>query len=253
MNKWKYALGATVAALILAIVILAIPLQMDLLVSKFVSNADILLLDPGHGGVDGGAEGANGVNEKDINLAIAFNIKRLAEADGWTVVMTREEDKGLYPEKNRQSIRSLKTADLLERKRIIEETNPLLAVSIHLNSFKQDPSVRGAQTFYPGANAEQHIIDESKLLAEKIQEKLVEGIADGTDRKALKKTDALIFKNPPVPIVIVECGFLSNREEEKLLTEESYQQKLAECIYRGIMEYTGKQGLEPIPILDNRA
>ncbi|NLY71432.1 MAG: hypothetical protein GX076_07130 [Clostridiales bacterium] len=253
MNKSKYALAATIAALILAIVVLVIPLQVGILVNQFVSANDILLLDPGHGGIDGGAKGVSGVCEKDINLAIAFNIKRLAEADGWTVVMTREEDKGLYPEKNRQTIRSLKTADLLERKRIIEETKPLLAVSIHLNSFKQDPSVRGAQTFYPGANAEQHIIEESKLLAEKIQENLVKGIADGTDRKALKKTDALIFKNPPVPIVIVECGFLSNREEEKLLTQESYQQKLAECIYKGIMEYTGKQGSEPIQILDNRA
>ena len=79
-----------------------------------------------------------------------------------------------------------KDNDLLERKRIIEETNPLLAVSIHLNSFKQDPSVRGAQTFYPGANAEQHIIDESKLLAEKYKKSLLRNSRQHR-QKALKK------------------------------------------------------------------
>lgn len=252
-KKWRWAFGMAFVALIMAVVILMVPLQLEVLVSKFVTEQDVLLLDPGHGGIDGGAAGASGVTEKDINLAIAFNIKEMAEADGWTVVMTREEDIGLYPEKDKQNIRSLKTADLLERKRIIAETNPLLAVSIHLNSFKQDTSVRGAQTFYPGCTAEQAITDESKLLAEKIQENLIEGIADGTDREALSKRDAMIFKNPSVPIVIVECGFLSNREEETLLKDESYQRKLAECIYNGIMEYSDREGANSVQIIDNKA
>ncbi|NLT48805.1 MAG: N-acetylmuramoyl-L-alanine amidase [Clostridiales bacterium] len=250
MKRWKWAIRAVATLLILAIAILITPVHIEIMAFRSLTKADVLLLDPGHGGIDGGAEGG-GVCEKHINLSIAQKIRQMAEADGWTVVMTREEDKGLYPEKDRQSIRSLKTEDLLARRKIIEELKPLVAVSIHLNSFKQDPGVRGAQTFYPGSG-DQEILDASKLLAETIQANLVEGLSDGTDRAALSKRDVLLFKNPVVPIVIVECGFLSNGEEAALLSQESYQRKVAECIYRGIMKYTGKEGRDPLQIIDNR-
>lgn len=250
-RRWKFAFGMAFVALIMAIVILLVPIQLDLLAAQLVTKSDVILLDPGHGGIDGGAESSTGMSEKDINLAIALHIRELAEADGWSVVMTREEDKGLYPEKDRQSIRSLKTEDLLARKEIISETDPLLVVSIHLNSFKQDPSVRGAQTFYP-TDGDQNIIDESKRLAEVIQSNLVEGLDDGTDREALAKRDVLLFKNPVAPIVIVECGFLSNRSEAELLMQKDYQRKLADCIYEGILEYTGREFKTPMQILDNR-
>lgn len=251
-NRWRIAFGLAFASIVIVMVALYFPLKIDLMTIHFVTKADVLLLDPGHGGIDGGAEAANGVCEKDINLAIAFAIKELAEADGWTVVMTREEDVGLYPERDRQSIRSLKTADLLERKRIIEKVMPLLAVSIHLNSFKQDTSVHGAQTFYPSGNVDEKILEESKRLAEVIQSNLIEGIADGTDREALAKRDVMLFKNPPVPIAIVECGFLSNWEEANLLAQEPYQRKLAQSIYQGILEYSGKEGVNPLKVIDTR-
>jgi N-acetylmuramoyl-L-alanine amidase len=251
VNGWKWTFGAIVTLLVVAIVILITPIQLEILAVKSLVKADVLLLDPGHGGIDGGAESATGVCEKNINLNIALKIRQMAEGDGWTVVMTREEDVGLYPQKDRQSIRSLKTEDLLARKKIIEEEKPLVAVSIHLNSFKQDPGVRGAQTFYPGSG-DQTIQDQSKLLAEAIQANLVEGLSDGTNRTALAKRDVLLFKNPVVPIAIVECGFLSNREEAALLNQDEYQRKIAECIYRGIMEYTGKEGKPPLQIIDNR-
>ncbi len=251
MNRWKWISGAAVALLVMAIVILITPLPLEIRAIQMVTKQDVLLLDPGHGGIDGGAEGAGGICEKHINLSISLKIRQLAEADGWTVVMTREEDEGLYPKGEKQSIRSLKTEDLLARKKIIEEQMPRVAVSIHLNSFKQDPGVRGAQTFYPGTG-DQGIQDESKLLALAIQSNLVEGLSDGTDRTALSKKDVLLFKNPPAPMVIVECGFLSNSEEAALLNREAYQRKLAECIYRGIMEYTGKEGKPPLEIIDNR-
>jgi N-acetylmuramoyl-L-alanine amidase len=252
-KKWKWPFGFAFVALVMAVVVLMIPLQLDLLTGgKLVMKTDVLLLDPGHGGIDGGAEASNGVCEKDINLAIALKIKELAQADGWKVVMTREEDKGLYPERDRQSIRSLKTEDLIARKKIIAEVKPLVAVSIHLNSFKQDPSVHGAQTFFPIGSGEQSILDESKKLAEMIQASLVAGLDDGTDREALSKRDVMLFKNPVVPIVIVECGFLSNTGEASLLIQETYQRKLAECIYRGIMEHTGREAPSPIQVIDNR-
>lgn len=212
--------------------------------------ADTILIDPGHGGLDGGASSADGTAEKDINLAIAFYIKELAEADGWHVVLTRQKDEGLGGDKG--TIRSQKTADLIARREMIKEVDPAVAVSIHLNSFMQDRSVRGAQAFYPSGPAEQAVLDESKLLAEIIQEKLIEGIADGNDREALVKRDVLMFKNPTVPMVIVECGFLSNPEEANLLEQEEYQRKLAEFIYEGIKSYTGKEPQKPVESVDSR-
>ncbi len=251
MNRWKWFFGAVATLLVIAIVILITPIQLQISAVQSLNKADVLLLDPGHGGIDGGAESAGGVSEKNINLYIALLIREMAEVDGWTVIMTRDEDKGLYSEKDRQSIRSLKTEDLLARKKIIEEKKPLMTVSIHLNSFKQDPGVRGAQTFYP-ADGEQDVLDQSKLLAETIQANLIEGIADGTNRTALAKGDVLLLKNPSAPIAIVECGFLSNREEASLLNTEAYQREIAKCIYKGIMEYSGKKGKPPLKIIDNR-
>ena len=217
---------------------------------QLITATDVILIDPGHGGMDGGASSDSGTTEKDINLAIAFQIKELAEADGWKVVMTREEDIGLGGSKNK-TIRSQKTADLIARRDMIKDVDPTVAVSIHLNSFKQDRSVRGAQTFYPGSG-DPAVIDESKILAEAIQEQLVTGIDDGTDRTALAKRDALIFKNPTVPMVIIECGFLSNAEEAKLLEQAEYQKKLAKHIYDGIMVYTGREPKTPIKAIDSR-
>lgn len=230
---------------------------------SLVSPTDTIVIDPGHGGMDGGAVGTAGISEKDINLAIGLAIKELAEADGWRVVMTREEDRGLYTGvkndgteqmeiQGKRTIRSLKTEDLKERKRIVEKTEPVMAVSIHLNSFKQDPSVHGAQTFYPSAAQEESVVENSKLLAERIQAQLVEGIDDGTDRVPLGKKDVMLFKNPSVPMVIVECGFLSNRAEEQRLCGQEYQKKIAELIYNGMMEFSGKERRKPLEILDNR-
>lgn len=248
----KKSLKITALAVIAVAVVVAIHPVYDGLIAKvqLITATDVILIDPGHGGMDGGASSDSGTAEKNINLSIAFYIRELAEADGWKVVMTREEDIGLGDIKSK-TIRSQKTADLIARREIIKDVNPTAAVSIHLNSFKQDRSVRGAQTFYPGSG-EQAIIDESKIMAEAIQEQLIAGIGDGTDRAALAKRDALIFKNPTVPMVIVECGFLSNPEESKLLEQEEYQRKLAKCIYEGIMIYTGREPKAPIKAIDSR-
>lgn len=246
--KWKLAL----AILAIAIAFNIRPMYDDMIsrVQK-ITSSDIVLIDPGHGGMDGGAQSAAGVSEKDINLAISLYIKEYAEADGWEVVMTREEDKGLGDSESR-TIRSQKTADLIARREMIKNVNPLVAVSIHLNSFKQDRSVRGAQTFYPTGTGEKSVVDESKKLAEAIQERLISGISDGTDRTALGKRDLLMFRHPTVPMAVVECGFLSNSEEAKLLEQKEYQRKLARCIYEGILLYTGKEPREPLKAIDSR-
>lgn len=197
---------------------------------------EYVIIDPGHGGFDGGATSESGVCEKDINLAIALALRDRLEEIGYDIIMTRDDDISLGKSES-SAIRSRKTADLAERKRIIDEKRPMMTVSIHLNSFKEDKSVRGAQVFYPEAGDDKTVLEQSSILAFSIQNSLKVGINDGTDRTPLGKSDVRILKNPLTPIVIVECGFLSNREEAELLQSADYQQKLADCICEGIIQY----------------
>ena len=183
-----------------------------------------VVIDPGHGGVDGGAEDDDGTPEKNINLNIALKLKQLAENDGWNVIMTREEDTGLYSEQN-STIRSKKTEDLKKRKEIFDSSAADAAVSIHLNSYTADRSVRGAQVFYADGS------EESKMLAECIQDQMK------NRRRAMAKSDVLILQQAKVPTVIAECGFLSNYEESRKLRTDEYQNKLAKNIYSGIKNY----------------
>ena len=250
LSKRKLKWGIAILILMVAMVIAIMPESLVMKVQQ-ITSADIIVIDPGHGGRDGGAESALGIAEKDINLAIALYMKELAEMDGWKVVMTRDKDVGLYREEDR-GIRSLKTQDLLGRKKIIEEVRPLVAVSIHLNSFKQDTSVRGAQTFYPLGKGDDLVLEQSKALAKAIQDKLIQGIDDGTHREALGKKDVLLFKKPVVPMAMVECGFLSNKTEAALLQNEDYQRQLAKYIYEGIMDYSGKEPKVQVEAIDSR-
>jgi N-acetylmuramoyl-L-alanine amidase len=247
MNKLKYIVCLATICFIIA----AVPMYNDVLKSvEKITSADVIVIDPGHGGLDGGAESAGGVSEKNINLAIAKELEALAKADGWNVVMTRDEDISLG-EEAKGSIRSKKTKDLLERKRIISEIKPTATVSIHLNSFKEDRSVHGAQVFYPAGSEKESVISESKRLAEIVQGSLTKGIADGTDRTALSKSGVLILKNPSSPIIIVECGFLSNKAEADLLQSKEYQKKIAACVYEGIMTFSNKEVKKDIKIRDS--
>lgn len=191
-------------------------------------GANVIVIDAGHGGIDGGAVSKNGVKESDINLNIALKLRELAQADGWKVIMTRDSDVGLYS--NSGSVRNKKIEDLVNRRKIIKRTHPDVAISIHLNSFP-DRSCMGAQTFYPPTSSE------SKILAEIIQEKLIKGLEIPKKRTALPKKDVLILKDCIVPITLVECGFLSNDREEALLKQAEYQTKIAQMIYAGVMEY----------------
>ena len=243
---YKRRIKHTVRLIVLLVLMCILPQAGNMLseVSKAFEGTgrdaeDVIVIDPGHGGFDGGAESAKGTAEKDINLAISMRLKEMAEKDGFEVVMTRNTDTALNTS-DAGSIRSKKTSDLIARKEIIDKRQPILAVSIHLNSFKQDTSVHGAQVFYPAGDEEETVIAESKRLAETIRAELIAGMNDGTERIALAKNDVRILKNVKSPTVLVECGFLSNAEEAKNLENADYQQKLAEYIYSGILKYTGK-------------
>ena len=190
------------------------------------TNPDILVIDAGHGGMDGGAVGNEGTMEKDINLKVAMYLKEIAEANGKQVIMTRTEDISLHTTDSAK-VRDQKRSDLENRRQILQNNNTGIFVSIHMNKY-ESADVKGAQVFY--ANN-----DPSRTLANKIQTSLINGLADGNKRVAKPAPSNLyIFKGCNSTAVVVECGFLSCPEEEKLLATEEYQRKLAQCIYDGI-------------------
>lgn len=193
---------------------------------KVSGGKTVVVIDAGHGGVDPGKVGVSGVLEKDINLAIAKKLQSRLEQDGMRVVMTREEDAGLYSE----GATNKKREDMEARVRLISEAKPEFVVSIHQNSFP-DASCKGAQVFYYKDS------EESKKLAEILQKKFPEVLLDGNKRQAKANGDYYLLRKTTCPIVIAECGFLSSSEEEALLASSEYQEKIADVLYQGIKEY----------------
>ncbi|KRQ87262.1 Germination-specific N-acetylmuramoyl-L-alanine amidase precursor [Caloramator mitchellensis] len=196
-----------------------------------VKNNITIIVDAGHGGIDGGAIGNNGTVEKNINLAIAQKLKGYIESHGDTCIMIREVDEGLYSYETR---RGKKAEDLKNRKQIIKENQADLFISIHLNYFPQS-RYYGAQTFYLTGDSK------SEELAKYIQQELINILNRGNNRVAKSSDTYYILKNNGIPSVIVECGFLSNPDEEALLNQEDYQNKIAWAIYCGILDYFGSK------------
>lgn len=190
------------------------------------TDKNLIIIDAGHGGMDGGAVGTTGLLEKDINLKVAKYLCEIAKADGKTVIMTRDSDISLDTSQS-EKVRTQKRSDLENRRKILQENSSGIFVSIHMNKFEQ-PSVKGAQVFYAPN-------DQSRVLAQNIQDSLKEGLNDGNNRIAKEAPSGLyIFKGCTSTAVVVECGFVSNPDEEKLLSGDDYQKKLAECIYKGL-------------------
>lgn len=231
-NKIRYVI--LVGIFVLAV--LAIPGSNDM--KEYVwkaAGSPVVVLDPGHGGIDGGAEGKDGTAEKDINLNIALSLKKMLEKDGVTVIMTRETDKSLG-EDVPGAIRSIKTADLHARKKLIDESDAQLTVSIHLNSFTQDSSVKGAQVFYP-AGGSKSLKKDNKRAAELIQEGLNKSVNTDKKRIAMEKSDVYLLVNNENPIVIVECGFLSNPEDLENLKNKKHQEIISKSLETSIFKY----------------
>ncbi|MCI9639940.1 N-acetylmuramoyl-L-alanine amidase [Anaerovoracaceae bacterium 41-7] len=193
----------------------------------------ILVLDAGHGGMDGGAIGGDGTKEQKINLDIVKALQEEAENYGMQIILTRATEDGLIAEGTEKWT---KVGDLKARKEVIEAASPTLTISIHLNSFPSDSSVHGAQVFYP-KEVETSLMEDSKEIAEKIQESLKEELGDGADRIVLPKSGMYLFRNADHPMILVECGFLSNPEDLGNLKNPTYQQKIAEGIISAVAEY----------------
>ncbi|MCB5558944.1 N-acetylmuramoyl-L-alanine amidase CwlD [Anaerosalibacter bizertensis] len=211
-----------------------------LIISKFVISSlviptylpignKIIGIDPGHGGIDSGASGKSGVSESEINLAIGLKLKRIIEQSGGIVVITRNDNSGLYTEESK-TIKEKKSEDLRNRKKIIDKNNCDIFLTIHLNSFPQS-KYYGAQTFYKEG------CEKSKKLAYIVQDELRNVLDENNKRIPQSKENIYLLREVEVPSILIECGFLSNPDEEKLLQNDKYQEKIAWAIYSGIIRY----------------
>lgn len=190
---------------------------------------DWIVVDVGHGGFDSGKIGVNGELEKDINLQVALKLKKTLEDMGMSVIMTREDDQGLYDE----NASNKKAQDLQRRCDLINQEKPLMTISIHQNSYTS-PEIKGAQVFYYTTSTE------SQKLAEILQKTLIEQVDPQNHREAKANDSYYLLKKTDSVIVIVECGFLSNPQEAEKLSDEEYQQKMADAICTGINKYLGR-------------
>lgn len=185
-----------------------------------------VVIDAGHGGEDPGKVGINGALEKDINLEIALLVKNYLEQNDIRVVMTREDENGL----NDAGASNKKVQDMKRRIAKIEEAAPLLTVSIHQNSYPEE-YVHGAQVFYYNGSRQ------GEELADTIQKQMVK-LLDPDNKRQIKANDSYyLLKKTGTPIVIVECGFLSNQEEAAKLCTPEYQDRTAWAIHMGILQY----------------
>lgn len=180
----------------------------------------IFIIDAGHGGIDGGATSCTGVLESQLNLEIALRLNDLMHLMGRETVMIRSTDKSIYTAGN--SIAAQKVSDLKERVRIVNETENGILVSIHQNIFA-DSKYAGAQVFYAKD-------PDSKEIAGKLQQMLIASLNPGSNRKSKRSDGIYLMEHIERPGILVECGFLSNIEEEAKLRSAGYQQRLCTVI-----------------------
>lgn len=192
-----------------------------------------IVIDPGHGGLDGGASSGD-VVERDITLKIASNLAKQLESKGATVVMTRTKEGDAIaehaPADKFNTIRARKLADLKLRETLVINEKPDVFISVHVNAVPQE-KWRGAQVFYhEGGHAD------GEFLAKAIQASFKENLKN-TDREALAISGVYLLKKSPVPSVLVETGFISNDEERELLIKPDYQEKIASSVVEGIRAF----------------
>ncbi len=190
-----------------------------------VADTDVILIDAGHGGADGGASAADGTVEKDLNLQVAYPLHDLLTVMGYRTAMTRTTDEMIYTEGT--TLRERKVSDMNNRLAMVEQAR--LTVSIHQNKFSQT-QYDGTQVFYAPSN------EESLLLAENVREQVVTLLQPNNTRELKKATsDIYLLHRATRPMILVECGFLSNTAELEKLKTETYRQQLALAIAAGVI------------------
>ena len=228
----KHSAWQTLMGILLLLIVCVVSWEAGTLAAVENRQADmreekpLVVIDAGHGGFDPGKVGIDGQLEKDINLSIAKKLKAYLEASDVNVVMTRDTDTGLYQSGDSHK----KVSDMRRRCDIINEARPDLVVSIHQNSYHQE-EINGGQVFYYKTS------QNGKRLAEILQERFDYVLGEANRRVAKANDNYYLLLHVKEPIVIVECGFLSNRKEAKALESEDYQDRMAWTIHMGVMEY----------------
>ena len=191
------------------------------------TDAPCILIDPGHGGADGGASAPDGTLEKELNLAVSLPLRDLLTVMGYTVRMTRTTDVMLNTEG--ETLRERKVSDIHNRLAMSEEAD--LTVSIHQNNFTQ-PQYYGTQIFYSGNT------EESRVLADSVREQVI-GLLQPDNTRELKRgtSDVYLLHHATRPMILVECGFLSNQAELAKLKDATYQRQMAFAVAAGVMTY----------------
>ena len=230
LSKKRIILLVSLLIAVVAIGIFQINLKEESIetVALPVSNK-VIVLDAGHGNPDGGAVSTNGISEAEINLKIALKLQNLLEQSGATVILTRSDENGIY-DADKTKLKNQKVSDIKNRVKIGNSSSADIFVSIHLNKIPQS-QYSGWQTFFKSGS------EQGEKLATSIQENLNKKIEKENNRVPMKLDNVYIVKNVEIPLTIVECGFLSNEEEERKLQEDDYQDKLAWGIYNGIINY----------------
>ena len=189
----------------------------------------IVILDAGHGGEDSGTVGKNGRLEKDLNMEIALEMGAIFEEKGYIVVYTRTDDRLLYKES--ENIKGLrKISDLKNRCKVAERYPESVFISIHMNSFG-DERYSGLQVYYQAEK------EESRLLADTIQQRVISEVQPENNRKVKAGKDMYLLENMQNTAVLVECGFLSNFDECEKLSEKEYQKRLSFSLVCAIIDY----------------
>ncbi len=212
--------------------LVGVALSINPILKTFEENKKDLcvVIDAGHGLPDGGAVGVGGTIEQKINLSVAKKVEEVLSVRGIRVIMTRNDENCLSEEADGKSLREMKKEDMNERLKIIKKSDADLFVSIHMNHFEQE-KVNGLRLFYDKKHPE------TEELAKSMQQKMSE--ITGAKTYAVKTVDQSLFlmKNSPVPVILAECGFMSNPEEERKLNDEDYQSRLAWAIAQSVEEY----------------
>ncbi len=203
-------------------------------VNSSASDGQIIILDAGHGGMDGGCVSINGDPEKNINLAILLNLRDMLRASGYTVLTTRDTDRSIHDE-GIEGLANQKSSDMDNRLALFNSVQGAICLSIHQNQFT-DSRYSGAQMFYSESNSK------NAALAQMLQNQFV-AFLQPDNKREIKLCGKELFlcyysKNPTV---MAECGFLSNPEEAALLITEDYQQKVAFTLYSALIQYCSEQ------------
>ena len=202
-----------------------------------VSN-HVIILDAGHGYPDGGATGKNNTIESDLNLEVVLKLQKYLEASGTTVLLTRSDENGIY-DTDSKTIRNQKISDMKNRVKIANNSDAEIFVSVHMNKIPEE-KYSGWQTFYKNND------EKSKQIANQIQISLDSYMNENENenknnstRKIKSISGIYLTQNVEIPLVLIECGFLSNENESILLKSEAYQEKLAWSIYTGLIDFWG--------------